>query len=156
MFNHLNIPKSSENVVHPNKTTTKSWHFKTKKNIHGKGSSITKRPERCTCTSSQIPEFNWSLPWLTKNYIPSSLFYFFFGSRGSVRVQANKILPGNQRTHCSLELFLDSTGINSLATLQNGIILTVSQNPRHFDIKIVIMNGYLWLAVFSLVIGSAW
>ena len=51
-------------------------------------------------------------------------FYFFF--RESVRVQANKIPLGNQRTDCSLDLYLDSTEINSLATLENGIILTVS------------------------------
>ena len=126
MFNHLNLPKCSENVVHPNKTTTKTWHFKTKKNIHGKGSSIAERPERCTCTSSQTPEFNWSLPWLTKNYLPSSFSYLFFRSRGPVRVQADKIPLGNQRTDCSLDLFLDSTEINSLATLENGILLTVS------------------------------
>ena len=53
-------------------------------------------------------------------------FYFFFRSRESVRVQANKIPLGNQRTDCSLDLFLDSTEINSLATFENGIILTVS------------------------------
>ena len=53
-------------------------------------------------------------------------FYFFFRSRGWVRVQANKISLGHQRTHYSLDLFLDSTEINSLATLKNGIILTVS------------------------------
>ena len=41
-------------------------------------------------------------------------FYFIFRSRrGSVRVQANKILPGNKRTDCLLDLFLDSTEINS-------------------------------------------
>ena len=28
-----------------------------------KGGSRNERPERCTCTSSQIPEFNTSLPW---------------------------------------------------------------------------------------------
>ena len=57
-------------------------------------------------------------------------FYFFFRSRESVRVQANKIPLGNQRTDCSLDLFLDSTEINSLATLENGIILTVSLFQR--------------------------
>ena len=40
-------------------------------------------------------------------------FYFIFRSRGSVRVQANKIPPGNKRTDCLLDLFLDSTEINS-------------------------------------------
>ena len=53
-------------------------------------------------------------------------FYFFFRSRESVRVQANKIPLGNQRTDCSLDLFLVSTEINSLATLENGVLLTVS------------------------------
>ena len=40
-------------------------------------------------------------------------FYFIFRSRGSVRVQANKIPPGKKRTDCLLDLFLDSTEINS-------------------------------------------
>ena len=40
-------------------------------------------------------------------------FYFIFRSRGSVRVQASKIPPGNKRTDCLLDLFLDSTEINS-------------------------------------------
>ena len=40
-------------------------------------------------------------------------FYFIFRSRGSVRVQANKIPPVNKRTDCLLDLFLDSTEINS-------------------------------------------
>ena len=40
-------------------------------------------------------------------------FYFIFRSRGSVRVQANKIPPGVKRTDCLLDLFLDSTEINS-------------------------------------------
>ena len=31
MFNHLNLSKRSENVVHSNKTTAKSWNFKRKK-----------------------------------------------------------------------------------------------------------------------------
>ena len=56
-------------------------------------------------------------------------FYFISCSqcsRGSVHVQANKIPPGNKRTNCLLELFLDSTEINFLATLENGIVLTVS------------------------------
>ena len=53
-------------------------------------------------------------------------FYFFFRSRESVRVQANKIPLGNQRTDCSLDLFLVSTEINSLAKLENGVLLTVS------------------------------
>ena len=45
-------------------------------------------------------------------------FYFIFRSRrGSVRVQANKILPGNKRTDCLLDLFLDSTEINSWSRL---------------------------------------
>ena len=53
-------------------------------------------------------------------------FYFISCSRRSVRVQANKIPPGNKRTDCLLELFLDSTEINFLATLENGILLTGS------------------------------
>ena len=45
-------------------------------------------------------------------------FYFIFRSRrGSVRVQANKILPGNKRTDCLLDLFLDSTEVNSWSRL---------------------------------------
>ena len=53
-------------------------------------------------------------------------FYFFFRSRESVRVQANKIPLGNQHTDCSLDWYLDSTEINSLATFENGIILAAS------------------------------
>ena len=53
-------------------------------------------------------------------------FYFLFRSRESVRVQANKIPLGNQHTDCSLDWYLDSTEINSLAALENGIILAAS------------------------------
>ena len=53
-------------------------------------------------------------------------FYFFFGSRGSVRAQANEIPLGNKRTDCSLDLFVDSAEINFLDTVVNGILLTVS------------------------------
>ena len=40
-------------------------------------------------------------------------FYSIFRSRGSVRVQPNKIRSGNKRTDCLLDLFLDTTEINS-------------------------------------------
>ena len=66
-------------------------------------------------------------------------FSFFFRSSGSVRVQAKKIPLGNQRTHCSLDLFLDSTEINSLVTLKNGII-----QYHYFNVR------YLVQTLFSL------
>ena len=40
-------------------------------------------------------------------------FYSIFRSRESVRVQTNKIRSGNKRTDCLLDLFLDTTEINS-------------------------------------------
>ena len=43
------------------------------------------------------------------------------GSRTSYQIPLR-----NQRTDYSLDLFLESTEINSLPTLENGIILTVS------------------------------
>ena len=55
------------------------------------------------------------------------LILFLLSQSRSVRVQANKISLGHQRTHYSLDLFLDSTDTsNSLVTLVNGILLTVS------------------------------
>ena len=60
---------------------------------------------------------------------------------GRLAHKPNEIPLGNKRTDCSLDLFVDGIEINFLATLVNGILITVYHD--YFNVR------YLFQTLFS-------
>ena len=68
-------------------------------------------------------------------------FISSFAVAGRLAHKPNEIPLGNKRTDCSLDLFVDGIEINFLATLVNGILITVYHD--YFNVR------YLFQTLFS-------